>query len=248
MALACTNRGTAASNASASTTYAFSPASNFAAGSLAVICISADNSSTGGSTNNISSVTDSHGNVWRARQLPIWDNGAASAGIQGGMFTTDMSAGVLTTGSTITITFGANTTAKSYTLHEMVPTAGWVPLYLEGGVIAGSATTAGGSYTITTGTVRVADIVLCTHAMESGTTQTYTADSDTTNGTWATNQYSEVGSTTGGNCIASQHKIQTTTASTQTYNGGTSAVSDSVGCWATFTERQVKRLSLAGVG
>jgi hypothetical protein len=248
MALGYTARGTSASNASSSTTYAITPGSNFAAGSLAVICLSADNSSSGGSTNNISSVTDTHGNVWRARQTPIFDNGAASAGIQGGIFTTDMSAGVLTTGSTITVTFGVTLTAKSYALWEVTPTAGWIPLFLAGGNQAGVAVTAGATYTITTGSIEVADVVICCVAMESGTTQTYTADTDTTNGSWSSVQYSEVGSTTSGNCIGSQAKTQTTTGSTQSYDAVLAAAADSVGCWASFTERQVKRLSAIGVG
>lgn len=234
MAISCTNRGTAASNASSSTTYAFSPASNFASGSLAVICVSADNSSTGGATNNVSSVTDSIGNTWKLVQRPIFDNGAASAGIQGAIAYTDMSAGTITTGTTITVTFGAATTAKSYTLHEVVPTAGKVIGYVQGGVATGkSGTTAP---TMTTGTITNGNLLIATFAMESGTTQTFTDDADTTNGTWSASQYSEVGSTTSGNCIGTQYKIQTTTNSTQTYNPTLGATADTVGAWAEFTE------------
>lgn len=235
MTLSCTDRGTGASNASSSTTYAFSPASNFAAGSIAVVCISADNSSTGGSTNNVSSVTDSLGNTWYVAQKPIFDNGVASAGIQGAIAWTPQSKGPLQTSTTITVTFGNALTAKSYTLHEVSASAG-LPTYKTGGVGTGSAVAAAGTYSMTTGSIAVGNLLICTLAMESGTTQTYTADSDTTNGTWSAVQYSEVGSTTSGNCIGSQYKLQTTTGSTQSYNATLAAAADSIGAWAEFTE------------
>jgi hypothetical protein len=219
-----------------------------AAGSLAVLCLAADNSVSGGATNNISSVTDSLNNVWYLRHKPIFDNGTTSAGEQGLIAVTNMSAGALQTGSTITVTFADATTAKAYALWEIVPSANGVPVYVTGGVQAGSAVGATGTYTITTGTIPVADIAITVHAMESGTTQTYTADTDVTNGTWSSVQYSEVGTTTSGCCIASQYKIQTTTASTQAMDGGVLLAADSVGAWAQFSEVQVKRLALAGVG
>lgn len=62
MALTGTDRGTGTHKTSASS-FTLNPGSNFTAGALAVLCIAADNSSTGGSTNNISSVTDSLGNL-----------------------------------------------------------------------------------------------------------------------------------------------------------------------------------------
>ena len=246
MARSVTNRGTAASNASSSTTYAFSPSGNYAAGSLAVLCVSADNSGAGGAANNISSVTDSLGNPWTLVQLPIFDNGSVNAGIQGCIAVTNMRVGLLTTGTTITVTFADATTAKSYTLHEIVPTAGSVAAYLQGGVAAGqSGTTAP---TMTTGSITVGNVLVALCAMEAGTTETFTDDADATNGSWAASQYSEVGSTTGGNCIGVQTKIQTTTASTQTFNPTLGAAADTVGAWAEFAENPARRLAIAGVG
>jgi hypothetical protein len=236
MTISCTNRGTAASNASSATTYAFSPASNYAAGSLAVLCVSADNSVSGGATNNVTSVTDSLGNTWLLAQKPIFDNGAASAGIQGLIAYTTMGKGNLTTGTTITVTFGTAVPAKSYALFEVVPTSGLLATYKTGGVQAGAAVTAAGTYTVTTGSIAVGNLVICTVAMESGTGQTYTADSDATNGSWSTVQYSEVGTTTTGNCIGAQSKVQTTTGSTQSYDVTLAEAADSVGAWAEFTE------------
>ena len=101
-----------ASNASAATTYAFAPTSDATAGATLVIVITADNSVTGGATNNINTVTDTKGNTWTKRQGPVYDNGVASAGIQGAWFDTFQDGGTLTTGDTVTVTFGANTTTK----------------------------------------------------------------------------------------------------------------------------------------
>src|SRR6188508_1458491 len=211
MTLTVTTRGGTANNAANATTVTFSPASNFAAG-LAVLHISADNSSSGGSTNNISSVTDTLGNVWVARLLGIHDVAAASAGIQSATFTTDQSAGLLTTGTTITITFLDATQAKSWALWEVVASvANAQPVYLTGANATGQTGTT--APTVTTGTIEVGDACLAMVAMEAGTTQTYTADADATNGTWNAGVYFEVGSTTSGNCIGSQYKVQTTTAS-----------------------------------
>lgn len=246
MALTVTARGGSSSNAASATTITASPGSNYAAG-LAVLCISADNSSSGGSTNNISTVTDTLGNVWRHRVSAIFDNGAASAGVQGSHFVTDQSAGLLTTGTTVTITFLDNTTAKSWIFWEITTnTAGAVPVYVTGG----SATGQSGSSapTGTTGTIEVGDAVIGMVAMEAGTTQSYTNDADATNGSWSANQYFEVGSTTTGSAIGSQTKVQTTTASTQTFNPTLGVTCDCQVSWSQFRQVSIRRLALSGVG
>lgn len=242
MALTGTDRGTGNHQTSASS-FTLNPGSNFTAGALAVLCIAADNSSTGGSTNNISSVTDSLGNLWRARQLPIFDNGSASAGVQGGIFTTDQSAGTLQTGTTVTVSFGAATVAKTWTLMEVTAAAGSQALVLTGANAAGSSTP-----TVTTGTIEVGDMVIAMVAMEAGTTQTFTSDADTTNGTWSAAQYNEIGSTSSGSAIGSQRKVQTTTASTQTFNPTLGLPCDLICSWISVREIAPKKLALAGVG
>lgn len=246
MALVGTDRGSGASNAASATTFGFSPGSNYTAGTLAVVCIAADNSVSGGATNNTSSVTDSLGNVWRMVQLPIFDNGAASAGVQGVIAVTDMSAGTLTTGSTITVTWLDAVTAKSWVLHEVAPTAGFRPLQLTGGDAAGQSGTT--TPTLTSGTIAVGNLLIAAIFMECGTTQTSTQDGDATNGAWSAQQYNEVGSTTGGSAIVSQRKVQTTTASAQTFNPTMGASADTVGAWIEVTEVAVKRLASLGVG
>lgn len=242
MALTGTDRGTGKHQTSASS-FTLNPGSNFTAGALAVLCIAADNSSTGGSTNNISSVTDSLGNLWRARQRPIFDNGSASAGVQGGIFTTDQSAGTLQTGTTVTVSFGAATVAKTWTLMEVTAAAGSQALVLTGANAAGSS-----APTVTTGTIEVGDMVIAMVAMEAGTTQTFTSDADTTNGTWSAAQYNEIGSSSSGSAIGSQRKVQTTTASTQTFNPTLGLPCDLICSWISVREIAPKKLALAGVG
>lgn len=245
MALTGTDRGTGTHKTSASS-FTLNPGSNFTAGALAVLCIAADNSSTGGSTNNISSVTDSLGNLWRARQLPIFDNGSASAGVQGGIFTTDQSAGTLQTGTTVTVSFGAATVAKTWTLMEVTAAAGSQALVLTGANATGQAGSS--APTVTTGTIEVGDMVIAMVAMEAGTTQTLTSDADTTNGTWSAAQYNETGSSSSGSAIGSQRKVQTTTASTQTFNPTLGLPCDLICSWISVREIAPKKLALAGVG
>lgn len=245
MALTGTDRGTGTHKTSASS-FTLNPGSNFTAGALAVLCIAADNSSTGGSTNNISSVTDSLGNLWRARQLPIFDNGSASAGVQGGIFTTDQSAGTLQTGTTVTVSFGAATVAKTWTLMEVTAAAGSQALVLTGANATGQTSSL--APTVTTGTIEVGDMVIAMVAMEAGTTQTLTSDADTTNGTWSAAQYNEIGSSTSGSAIGSQRKVQTTTASTQTFNPTLGLPCDLICSWISVREIAPKKLALAGVG
>lgn len=235
MALAITNRGLGTNN-TAGLSFTLSPTSNFAAGSTAVLCIAADNNSAGGATNNIDSVTDSLGNTWTKRQGPVFDNGAAAAGVQGAIFDTEMDGGTITTGTVITVNIGTSTTAKTWTLTQIAPAAGNVARFRAGANksagATGTAMTLGASPSVNVGEVLVAAIF-----MESGTTQTAsTPDADATNGTWSANQYAEIGSTTSGSCIISQCKLQTTAASTQTYDVTVGISADYHGSYAIYQE------------
>lgn len=248
MALTGTDRGTGTNNVS-NTSWTLSPGSNFTAGALAVLCVAADNGSTGGSTNDLgATLTDSLGNTWIKRAAPIFDNGAASAGVQGAIYTCDQSVGTLTTGTTITVTTGAAATAKTWTLMEWTGAAGTQVIYLASGVGTGSTTTAGVAYSMTTGTIAVGDGITCCICMEAGTTQTLTGDSDATNGSWSAQQYSEIGSTTTGSAIGSQRKVQTTTASTQSYDPVPTLSCDAIGAWISVREVSIKKLAAVGVG
>lgn len=244
MALTGTDRG-AGDNAVSGTSFGFSPASNCTAGALVVLCLSADNSVTGGATNNITGVTDSLGNKWIARQLSICDNGAANAGVQGGIFTTDQSAGTLTTGATITVTFADSTPAKAWALNEVTAAAGKYAIAVTGG--NGSAQIASAAPTVTTGSIAVGDLTVGMVAIEGGNV-TPTADADTTNGNWSALQSPWTGTSTGGITVLVQTKVQTTTASTQTYNPTMVSTRDLIASWLQVREVAPKTLALAGVG
>lgn len=234
MALSINNRGTGTHNTGASS-FTLSPGSNFAAGDTAVLCVAADNSSSGGATNDFTTVTDSLGNTWTKRQSPVFDNGAASAGVQGAIFDCYQNVGTLQTSTVITVNFGSSPVAKTWTLTGVTPAAGKQAKFRTGGDKAagatGTAATSGASATISVGEVSVFAIFI-----EAGTTQTCTGDGDTTNGTWSALQYAEIGSTTSGSCIASQAKLQTTANSTQTHDVTLGISSDYHSSYAVYVE------------
>ena len=243
MAITGTDRGVGTHNTGA-TSFTLSPASNFAAGSLAVLVVAADNASTGGATNDFGAVTDTHGNTWRLRRAPIFDNGAASAGVQGAIYTSDMKAGTLTTGSVITVNFGSSPVAKAWTLMEIVPTSTQTRIAYFTGADGAGATTA--SPTITSGTITNGNMVIAALFNEQGTGQTVTQDGDTTNGNWSAQQTAEIGTTAAGMTVASQRKVVTATA-TQTYNPTLGVSSDLIMSWIELTEVSAGQ-KLASIG
>src|ERR1051326_8772503 len=110
MALSGTDRGQNSTNTAGQTSLALSPASNFNAGKMAVLCVAYDNAGSGGS-DPFSSISDTKGNTWTPRQNVLNDPGAASAGQCLRIFTTMQDVGTLTTGDTITVSFGSTTVA-----------------------------------------------------------------------------------------------------------------------------------------
>lgn len=240
MAITVADRGTGTNN-SANTSWTLAPGSNFAAGSMAVLVVAADNGAASGAANDLGVVTDSHGNEWRQLIIPLFDNGAASAGVQGAIYCTEMQHGVLTTGSTITVRTGASATAKAWTLKEIIPTSGSFRIaYVTGGVNAGSTATAP---TVTTGSITNGDCVIGASFTEYGTAEVVTGDADATSGSWSTQQTTSIGSTTSGMCVSAQHKIVTATA-TQTFNPTLGTSADTILGWVQFTEaaRSTKKM------
>jgi hypothetical protein len=216
VALTVTSRGSGARNTGSESTYALSPASNFTAGAMAVLCVAYDNSGSSGA-DPYSSIADSHGNTWTPRINSLIDPGAANAGQALRIFTCAQNVTTLTTGSTITVTFSAVTVSRSYTLYEIKGSVG-TPTYVTGG----QETAATATPTITTGSITNGYAVIAAIGREGNGTRT--SDGDTTNGTWSNAQNNGVGSTTGGSEIISESKVVSATA-TQTYNptfGGTS--------------------------
>lgn len=227
MAITWTLRGNAG-NTSSSTTYAFSPASNFTDGTMAVLIISADNSVSGGTAQTTFTVTDSHANQWHRRLSPIYDPGAANEGVEGAVFTTRMNVATLTTGSTITITFGTASTAEVYLLYEAAAPTGYVPYYVQGGVGTGSNTT---SPTVTTSSVSPGNLLVGVLHTEYGATQVITGDADATNGSWSAGDSQIAGTTTTGMGVQSQSKQITTAAGAQTFNPTADIASDNICSW-----------------
>ena len=232
MALTGTDRGTGTNNSSA-TTFTLSPASNFTAGSIAVIAIAADNAHSGGTQYTTWTVTDTLGNTWTRRQTALIDPGAANAGHVGAFFDTVMDGGVLQTSTTITVTFDTASTAETWTLMEVIGASGTTPTFVTSGTgTSGTGTT---SPTITTGSIRSGDMVIGGLFLEAGTTETITQDGDSTNGSWSTQQTAEIGSTTSGSNIATQRKVVTATA-TQTYNPTLGIAGDLCLAWVQYRE------------
>jgi hypothetical protein len=235
MALSISNRGSGTHNTGAAS-FTLSATSNLAAGSTAVLCIAADNSGGAGDVNDFTTVTDTLGNTWTKRQSPVFDNGAASAGVQGAIFTTYQNAGAIQTGTVITVSTTSSPVAKTWTLTEIVPAAGTQAQFRTGGNKSAGATgtvlAMGASVT-----VNIGEVIVAAFFLESGTTQSVTTpDADVTNGSWSTNQYNEIGSTTSGSGIISQAKLQTTANSTQSYDVTVGISSDYHGSYVIFTE------------
>jgi hypothetical protein len=217
MALVGTNRGTGG-NTTAATSIAIVPPQNFGANTLAVLALAYDNSG-GGGADPYSSITDNAGNTWTSRVNVLNDPGAASAGSVLRIFTSSVR--TLNTTSTITVTFGSSTTAKSWTLTEFSSnTSNFAANFLSAGATtAGNTTTASSSAT----NVNNGDAIFGAIANEGNAT--ITADSDTTNGSWSTQQTQNNGTGTSGMQVASQYKIVNATGN-QTYNVTLSAAGD----------------------
>lgn len=242
MALAGTDRGSGTHNSSA-LSFTLNPGSNFTAGAVAVLCLSVDNSDSNGTAHSTFTVTDSLGNTWTRRTSPLYDPGAASAGVAGAIFVSNQNGGTLQTGTTITVTFDANCTAKAWTLMEVTAGAGLRATYQAQGVGTGSATA---SPTVTTASLTNGDMVIGMVCNEYGTAQTPTGDSDTSNGSWSTMQTAEVGTTAAGQTIITQRKVVTATA-TQTYNPTLGTSSDCIAAWISLRELPIESIGTLSV-
>lgn len=235
MSLGNTSRGTGTHNAGASS-FTLSPGSDFSSsGSMAVLCIAADNSSSGGDTNDFGSVTDTLGNTWTLRQAPLQDPASTNAGVQGAIYTTPQNGGKLVTSTTITVNFGSSPVAKAWTLTEVTGTG---PTFVTGGNGTGSNT---GTPTVTSGSIAINDMIVGAGFKEGP--DNWTGDSDTTNGSWSTKQSNGlIGSTTGIGVVSQCKTV--TSAGTQTYDP-TCTASDVVLAWIEIAETQTFTASAA---
>ena len=225
MALTVTNRGTGADK-TAGTSYGVLPASNFAAGSLAVLVLAYDNAGTNG-TDPYSSISDSLGNTWTSRASRLNDPGAANAGCVVRVFTSGQDVGTILTSTTVTVDFGAvSVTAKAYAFTQVAPAAGSVANYDVGPAQGSGSSGATDAFSTTTNTITNTNVVIGAGAAEDDVVDG-TGDTDTTNGSWGTLQSS---ATTGGGSasnmgVYSQAKVVTATA-TQQFNFTLPAAAD----------------------
>jgi len=215
VALTVTSRGTGTHNTGATTLVPDGRSATLAVGSMGVLCIALDNAgASGASLIAPTSWTDAKGNVWTRRVNALYDNGAASAGIEMAFYTAPITVALLTTDAgTMTWIGGVSPVAKAWTWYEVIPSGSNTVDYNTGGSIAG-ATAANAQ--VTTASVAIGDAVIAGYFSEN--VAAVTGDSDTTNGTWTAQQTATVGTTTSGVRIATQQKVQTTAASTQSYD------------------------------
>lgn len=211
MTLTPANRGSGAHNTSA-TSFTLNVSTNCTAGAMVLLCVGSDNANTAGAAFSTFTVTDTAGNTWVRQVTPLYDPGAANAGVTGAWFTTNQDVGTVTTSVTITVTFNTAATAKSWCAFEVTASAGGVPVVVGSGVNAGAGT---GTPTVTTSTIDNGDAVFGAGFSES--TDTWAGDADTTNGSWSTHQHNGAGSGATGMATTAQYKVVTATA-TQTYN------------------------------
>lgn len=227
MALTGTNRGSGG-NATAATSLAISPATNFTAGSFGILAVAYDNAGSAGADPYIT-ISDTPLNTWTSRVASLNDPGAASAGATLRIFTAPIS--TLTTANTITVSFGATSvTAKAWTLIEVSTNVGnAVITYGTGTQATGSGTT----QTITTSSIAINDLVFGALGQEGNGTRA--GDADTLNGSWSTAQSAGFGTTTGGMEIISQFKI-VTAAGAQTFNPTATPLGDWCIGWVSVSE------------
>lgn len=227
-AITVQSRGTGGNTTGAST-LTITPTSNLAAGSMGVIVLALDNSgAAGNATTCNASMADSVGNTWTERLDVLFDNGAASAGIELCIYTGELTT-AFTTANNVVVGFGTSPAAKSWTLTEIVPTAGFVPSFVTG---AGGTGATSGTPTVTTSSITSGNVVVGGGAAEA--TLAWTGDADTTNGSWTNEQEIGNGTGTSGAAVTSQTKVVTATA-TQTYNPTLTSADQIIG-WIEVTE------------
>jgi hypothetical protein len=172
MALSFTTRGTGGNNASA-TSLTVVPGSNLTVGTLGVLCVALDNAGSAGSAIAAPAgpVTDSAGNAWTRQVDGIYDNGAASAGVEVAIYTAPIVVS-LTTGGSLVLNWvsAVSVTAKAWTLQECAAGAAKLAAFKAGAAGTGATT---GTPTVTTSSITSGDAVVGVAGVESGDTSAH---------------------------------------------------------------------------
>jgi hypothetical protein len=232
------------SRTSSATTTVVYPSRTIAAGSFAVCVVALDNAGALGAVtaSDPGPITDSAGNVWTRQLTGLFDNGAANAGSELAVYTSQLTANMTppywiiqtpSGGTSLTFTWDAGVLppAKGVAVYEFVPDSGFNWQYSAGATAAGSATTAP---TVTSSSLASGAVIVGVLASEG--IETITNDSDASNGSWTTGVTTSVGAgTASGMSLCSQYKI-TTGAGTQTFNPTVSATNDTIIGWVSLVQ------------
>ncbi len=213
MPITTTPRGTGGNN-TASTSIVCSPTSTIPVNSGGLLVLAADNAGSGGSAQLPSSVVDSVGNAWTRVLNPLYDPGAASAGVELAFYLCESLSVALTSGNNITLSGLNSVTAKAYVFWEITPSSGATKIsFVTGapGTGAGTGTPAFPANPV----VGAGNVMVGGGGAESA--NTWIADTDTTSGSWSAQQSTGFGTGTSGMSVTSQTKVVTAN-STQTYN------------------------------
>ena len=236
MALTATARGTGGNNTAASSVD-ITPATTIAAGSIAVVTLSYDNSGSGGSDPYSSISGGPSGGTATLRQSRLYDPGVANAGLVVRTWTITCPNG-WANGTNFTVNFSPDVTAKAWAICEIAPASGYGVAYSNGAINTGSASA---SPTITSASLTTGDCIVGFGGAEYS--DTWVGDSDTSNGSWSTAQTAGYGTTTSGQSVIHQCKVVTGTA-TQTFNPTLTSADQIIG-WVSLREFAAYTLTCA---
>lgn len=223
-------RGTG-NDATSGTTISVAPSGTLAVGSMGVMVLATNNAGSAGSTPICpASWTDAKGNIWTRGINPIYDPGAANAGVETAYYTASISVAWLSSdASTITFAGGESSASSAWAFWEVIPSVGLVMSYVTGAAGTGGAS---GTPTVTTSSITSGDVVIGGGGAESA--NTWNDDADSTNGTWSAGQEDAAGTGATGMSVTTQYKVVTGTA-TQTYNPTLTSVDQILG-WIQLRE------------
>lgn len=196
------------------------------AGSLAVLCVAADNA--GGASAALptgTGITDTGFNIW-TRQQTRNNGGTANAQVEVAIYTSLLTT-TLASGDTITMTYITSIAAKSWVLYEFAPLVSGSAMSVPSGGVSGSLATATPS--ITTGSsITSGDTVVAMGGVEAG--DSWGAATNASNGSWSFHNHIGYTNSTSGVSVSSQYKPVTATA-TQTYDPTLTGTPDSALAW-----------------
>jgi hypothetical protein len=207
-ALTVTDRGISNNNTSEAST-AMAPTTTIAAGSTGILIFGGQNAGGSSTSNTPTSITDSVGNVWYRNGNRI-SNVAANNGTEVALYVCYGLTTQLTSSNNVTITYTVgNVTGKCWSFMQVDSATGNV------GLLSNDLTTISA-----TGTPSISfaeeyapgQLAIGVDCRKSG--DTWTPDSDTTNGSWSTYQHTAAGT----NCsMMTQWKV-VTASGVQTFN------------------------------